>query len=347
LKTIISIASIILLVSSGCKKDNPTTTPKKSVPTITGNWATGGPNLSGGIIETIGIEKNKIFACSGGGGIYLSTNNGLSWLQVNNGLPSNNHNQNNYNEIAVNDTDIFMSYLSSSAAMYFSNNNGSNWSAIDNGLPAAQIMAITVKGNDVFAGTSNGMYKSSNNGGFWSAIDTGLPAKTVIYAMAVTDSAIYVASLNNIYISNNSGTSWSVLGQPLPGIYQNCMTASGDSIVVGTYYGLYTTTNLGATWTAVGSSIFGNSPSSGGPQIISLATSGSDIIVSLLQEVYFSNDYGNTWYLVAGLPANMSVFSIVINNGTIYACGAIDSSTNPESGPIWTGEVYTCPLNSL
>ncbi|HTO34828.1 MAG TPA: hypothetical protein VLZ72_01200, partial [Flavobacterium sp.] len=47
---------------------------------------TSGPE--GGSVLSLAISGTNIFAGTYGGGVFLSSNNGSSWTEVNNGLPS-------------------------------------------------------------------------------------------------------------------------------------------------------------------------------------------------------------------------------------------------------------------
>ena len=54
--------------------------------TLSAQWVqTSGP--SGGNIRALAISDSNLFAGTTGGGVYLSTNNGIDWNAVNNGLP--------------------------------------------------------------------------------------------------------------------------------------------------------------------------------------------------------------------------------------------------------------------
>lgn len=88
------------------------------------------------------LGKN-IFAGTGGG-VFLSTNNGVSWISVNNGLT---------NDVArtfiVSGTNLF---AGTDGGVFLSTNNGASWTAT--GLVG--INALAVSGTNLFAGATGG-----------------------------------------------------------------------------------------------------------------------------------------------------------------------------------------------
>ncbi len=90
---------------------------------IKAQWQpTSGPLFSTGQISCFLVKGTNIFAGTNGGGVYLSTDQGISWTAVNNGISST--------EVILsmsmcNDT-IFAG--TQGDGVFLSANNGTNWS---------------------------------------------------------------------------------------------------------------------------------------------------------------------------------------------------------------------------
>src|SRR5207244_8703993 len=83
-----------------------------------------------------------------GGGIFLSTNNGTSWVSVNNGLT----NVGIFSFVVVG-TNLF---VGTNGGLFLSTNNGTNWTSATSGLPNTGVWSLAVGGTNLFAGTNGG-----------------------------------------------------------------------------------------------------------------------------------------------------------------------------------------------
>jgi hypothetical protein len=84
----------------------------------------------------------------GGGGVFLSTNNGTSWTAVNNGLTNT-----FVRALAVSGTNLFAGTVEG-GGVFLSTNNGTSWTAT--GLTNRDVMAFAISGTNLFAGTWGG-----------------------------------------------------------------------------------------------------------------------------------------------------------------------------------------------
>ena len=115
---------------------------------------------------------SNIFAGTGGSGIYISSDNGVSWMPVNNGLT------NFYvHSLAVKGSDIF---AGTNWGVFLSIDSGSSWNLINNGLTNTFVNALLVNGTDLFAGTEGGVFMSSDNGNSWTAVNDGLTSNNIL-----------------------------------------------------------------------------------------------------------------------------------------------------------------------
>jgi ribosomal protein L21E len=115
-------------------------------------------------------------------GIYLSSNSGSSWAKKNG----------NYTiSLAGNGTAMFAGSLGSGVVL--STNNGSSWTAVNTGLTNKIISALTMSGNNVFAGTHDGVFYSTNNGTSWNQV--GL-SNTWIESLYVYNGVLFAGTTN-------------------------------------------------------------------------------------------------------------------------------------------------------
>src|SRR5664280_2625467 len=79
-----------------------------------------------GYVNSLTVSGNNIFAGTDNG-VYLSTNSGASWAQVNNGLPL-------YKPIYSLDVIGNNIFAGTFGGIYLSTNNGTNWAQADSGM---------------------------------------------------------------------------------------------------------------------------------------------------------------------------------------------------------------------
>ena len=167
----------------------------------------------GGTIMDILDDDAGVFAASRGNGVYLTTDNGSTWAQMDNGMS---------NPYAVcmtgSGSNLFvgttLTYGGSGGGVYRSTDGGQNWTLANSGLTSLRLYCLAYDGTNLFAGTeydggSGGAFLSTNNGGNWTMVSSGLPADHVT-ALLVDGSSVYAGTgSNGVYKSTNNGTSWS------------------------------------------------------------------------------------------------------------------------------------------
>ena len=97
--------------------------------TSSAQWQqTNGP--FGGKVCCFASSGTDLFAGTANG-VFLSNNNGVNWIQKNNGLSNL-----NVFSLAVNGSTI---YAGTKAGLYQSTNNGNSWSLLSNGIPIDRV----------------------------------------------------------------------------------------------------------------------------------------------------------------------------------------------------------------
>jgi len=231
-----------------------------------------------GGVFTFSYSGNNFFAGTGLFGVYVTTNNGINWVQTS-------LNDRDVHSLAVNGIYTFAG--TGVNGVFKSINNGTNWTQTP--LNNQSIRSIAVNGNNIFAGVIDlGVYLTTNNGISWT--QTSLNNRSVV-ALAVNGNNIYAGTLNyGVYLSTNNGTSWSQT--PLNNRNISALVVNGDNIFAGTYnsfpfYGVYLSSNNGASWTQT---------SLNNQNVSSLAVSGNNIFAGSIDNgFYVSNNNGVSW----------------------------------------------------
>ena len=144
-------------------------------------------------IFALAVSGTKIFAGSGWGNVYLTTNNGALWTCVPTGAGWA---FNNVISLASSGMNVFAGTVF--RGVFHSTNDGANWTAINTGLTdTAEGCCLAICGANLFAGTRRGgVFLSTDNGASWSAANTGIPPVRVLalfvngeYLLAGTDGA--------------------------------------------------------------------------------------------------------------------------------------------------------------
>ena len=145
-------------------QENRATIPRQAIVTIsgigvgnktivvtqegTGEWQEINNGLNGATINVLTVDQatNYIYAGASGAGLFLSTDNGISWTAKNNGLSDK-----SVRSLAISGTNIFAG--TSLGGVFLSNNNGDSWIAMNNGLSGngLYVRSIAIDGGNILS----------------------------------------------------------------------------------------------------------------------------------------------------------------------------------------------------
>lgn len=197
---------------------------------------------------TLFVSGNSIFAgiAAFTGGVYISTNDGLSWSQNDHGFTQN------VNCFAAINKTVF---AGTDFGVFCSTNGGMSWNATAN-IPNRIVVRLATLGNFLIAG-AGGIFLSSDEGGTWSEVDNGLTNKYVT-ALTVLGTDVFTGTFKNandstsgVFISTDNGGSWSAANVGLTNQNIGVLYGYGSELFVGTYNGIFFSTNNGETWVGV------------------------------------------------------------------------------------------------
>jgi hypothetical protein len=154
-------------------------------------------------VRALAISGTNLFAGADNGGlgdrpsgVILSTDNGASWTEVNNGLT----NTRVYSlAVGLNEAGGTILFAGTwGGGVFRSTDDGTSWTAVSNGLtdgriPCLVIDANRVSGRALFAGTGAGVFLSTDDGTVWKEVNDAL-ANPFIYALAVRGTNLFAGT---------------------------------------------------------------------------------------------------------------------------------------------------------
>jgi photosystem II stability/assembly factor-like uncharacterized protein len=154
------------------------------------SWTAVNSGLTNIHVNALAVNGTNLFA--GSYGVYLSTNNGKTWIPT--GLA-------HYAVLsfAVSGPNLFAG--TEYGGVFLSTDNGASWTAANNGLPAGVtgFQALAVSDENVFAGTWSGeVFLSTDNGTSWTAVNEGLTA-VYVKSLAVTGTYLFAGTLRALW----------------------------------------------------------------------------------------------------------------------------------------------------
>lgn len=143
-------------------------------------WTSVGPD--GGLVGALAMDPQNpstVYAATRGG-IFKSTDAGLSWSAATPGLPAAAF----VSSLAIDPQNASTVYALSNLDVFKSTDAGANWTALRAGLPSrrglyygSDALAIDPQNTStVYAATDVGVFKSVDGGASWNAMNSGLPA---------------------------------------------------------------------------------------------------------------------------------------------------------------------------
>ena len=247
-------------------------------------------------------------------GIFLSSDNGTNWAQIDSGFGFS-----STNSFAVNGRYLF---AGGNRGVFYSIDNGLTWIQVNSGLTDTSITALTVSGNNLFAGTyQSGVFTSTNNGASWRAVNNGLQYNSIV-AFAVCGTNLFAVTTRNgedVFVTTNDGVSWSIVNAELATLNVVTFAVSGTNIFAGTIgAGILRSTDNGKNWSAVNTGLPYDSSQSLFYPVNTLAEGSALVFAGTYQGVYYSSNNGVSWN-AANANLQNNVQALVIKGSYLFA----------------------------
>src|SRR5262249_17880342 len=131
-------------------------------------------------------------------GVFVSTDQGMSWQPINRGLPSpiQSDVRKYVKTLAVSGDTLFAGTAGSGIFRF--DNQSRNWTEINNGLLNRDVNTFAVSGDRIIVGTEAGISVSTDRGENWRSANAGIQAHVIDY-IDVIDNRLLVGTGGNVY----------------------------------------------------------------------------------------------------------------------------------------------------
>jgi len=263
-------------------------------------------------IYSLAINGQSHLFAGGTGELFRSTDNGISWTTVGDGLPSSVFHLNIDPDDRV--------FVGTHWGVYRSTDNGESWVEPDSGLLNTLVQAITSDEEGiVYVGTyGSGIYRSENAGDLWLQASFGLSDTYILSIVSPSPGVILTGTFSgygggaSIFRSTSQGDLWL---QVHSGVYDyeavyDFAISGGNTFAGMSYGGIYRSTDLGNTWSEV--AFYG---------VYSLTAAQDGVLFAGGGPfVYRSTNHGTSWtshYIPCGECNTVEV--VVASNGYVFA----------------------------
>ncbi len=253
---------------------------------------------------------SNIYAGTWSEGIFLSKNEGELWEEANDGLQQSVRKLNRVSSLTVTGTDL---YAATNGGIARTTDNGLTWTTMNNGLSTRDVVALTVDGTDIFAGTyDGGVFLSTNRGSTWNAVNTGL-LSLAAWDIAVSGTNLFAATYGGgVFLSTNKGLTWTAVNTGLTSLYLRSVAAKDTSLFVGDDM-VSISTNNGANWQPANAGL----PDEFIPLIEAI---GPGLFAGVgYSGLYRSADNGTNWTAANAGIENVRVFALVSSGTNLFA----------------------------
>ena len=271
------------------------------------NWIFSDKGTAGSRVEKLYSDAGNLYAGTIFNGISLTTDLGVSWINLS--------------------TEIFgfeqmfhfgQNILAAAqgprySGIFLSSNGGTNWNRVySDTIASLQYYGFASIGNNIFAVNMESLLKSNNMGLNWTSCG---PSNFYGYSgICSYGSDLYVIANDSLFRSSNSGLNWARINTGAE--FPLCINVQGTAIFLGTMgQGLFRSLDNGVSWS--------NSEHGEGYYVSSISIFDSIVFVLDGESVYYSPDFGDSWFPIT-LPHPYPFYftDITIQGG--YLFGATD-----------------------
>lgn len=279
--------------------------------------------LQAGCVRALAARGGSIYAGTDSGGVFLSTNDGTSWIGTGDGLTNK-----SISALAACGGDLFAG--TSGGGVFISRDSGASWTGVNNGLTDTLIRALMTKGGDLFAATNGGYVtigpSTGYRGGVFRTENNGLSWTSVMYknsymvtCLCAGDSAV-VAGTNGggVFFSRNNGATWSELNSGLGTMLIQAVAFSGKSLFAVTYDpscedgSVFRTTIDGAFWSFANSGLTNQ-------DVRSFCVSGGTVFAATDGGIFVTMNDGESWLSINDGLDEKAVLSLCASDSIVFA----------------------------
>ena len=305
----------------------------------TGNvlWEEPGNVPSGSQIVKIVDNGAALFAGTTSNGVLRSTDGGVSWQRVNNGLPGG-----LTNIVALGAFGATLIVGTNGDGLFRSTNIGDAWTPLT-GLPSTvYVLELVSNGSEIYAASSaNSLYRSANNGDTWEQVRIQT-ATEAVFAVAFQGDAVLASRASNLFASEalfrstDKGASWTRVGAGLPASAEiSEIAVNGADVIVtlgnedGRVGGVYRSTDNGVSFTALGENLANVS-------IVALAIKDDLMMAANKNTIFRFDAAANRWQEATAGIFKVSVTRLARIGNRLFAGSREGGYLSENNGMSWT-----------
>jgi photosystem II stability/assembly factor-like uncharacterized protein len=292
-------------------------------------------------------------------GVFVSTDQGMSWRPINRGLPSPFKDGRKYlNALAVSGDTLFAGFAGRlNLGVFRFDSQSQSWTEVNEGLVDRDVNTFAVSGGKLFVGTEAGVWVSTDKGESWRSANSGMNANHGVGEMAVRDNRLLVQAFGGVYASADNGNTWTPVkdsieadalqippewGRGALNKKVNHMAAINEVVIAGTDGGVFRSTDRGQHWEEANQGLPHGVRGSLAPSVESLAVIGAKIYAGVSDcGLFFSGDLGRSWTEASRDLRDLTVKGVVRKGEKLFAATSEDGVfVSLDQGRHWksTGE---------
>ena len=286
-------------------------------------------------------------------GVFVSTDQGMNWRQINGGLPGFSYSKDsgeyvksfsldgmrNVKALAVSGDTLFASDWN--LGVFRFDSRSQSWTEVNNGLFNLHVNTFAVSGGKLFVGTEAGVWVTADNGESWKSANSGMDANPGVGEMAVRDNRLLAQGFGGVYASANNGNTWTPVKDSIePDALQippewrrgslnkkvDHMAAINDVVIAGTGGGVFRSIDRGQTWEESNRGLPYGERGAIAPSIEALAVIGAKIYAGVEDNgLFISDDLGRSWTEASRDLRDLTVNGMVRKGNKLFA-------STPENG---------------
>jgi photosystem II stability/assembly factor-like uncharacterized protein len=319
-------------------------------------WNFSGPG--GGPVHALVLDPTNLdilYAGTEDGGVFKSTDGGVSWGAANGGLPA----RAPVYALAIDTATLYAG--THGAGVFRSPDAGGVWQAVNSGLGSFDVNALAedpAAPATLYAGTKTGVYTSTDGGTHWEAADAELQNIEVnsLVADPVTPTTFYAATQGAGVFKTTDGVHWQAAENAPRYVNALAIDPMAPAIVFAAASdalgGVFKSTDGGARWFSASAGIAyanGTTPVSGLALLINPVVPTTLWAATYTAGVFKTTDGAATWMPIAGSPDILYAFAgDPAGSQPLYAAGyGVFRST--DSGANWstTGLAFAASTHAL
>ncbi len=267
------------------------------------------------------------------GGIYKSTDNGSTWVQIDSGFINN-----KIVDLTLNSQgDLYA--LTESNNFYVRYHNSTNWTPISHSVPGARTIFYDKIHDQILVGSyGDGVYAANDSALTWTKKSYGMTGLFINDMFFTSNNTLYVIADNGSYKSSDLGNTWTELNLPFMSYTSATEDNNGNIFILSEKNGVFKSTDNGNTWAQNDTGFLHT-------QCFDILADANNSIylTDVNYGVYKSTDEGSHWLNICSGFSDSSIYSLCLTHYNTLLAGAFMSMPSvyrsTDGGSIWTPDI--------